>query len=178
MKIRLGGGRGIPLFENRERWGTLVFLTGLAFLTAGMMQAQEQTAKPKADTIFVHGNIYTGVPIASAFAESRRAEAMAVRGDRILAVGKSEEILKFKGPETEVVNLGGHFVMPGFNDAHLHLAEAGFERRNVDLVGVKSLQEFRDRIRARVATAAPGEWILGGGWDQTLWAVKELPTRW
>ncbi len=60
-----------------------------------------------------------------------------------------------------MVNLDGHFVMPGFNDAHLHLAEAGFERQTVNLVGVKSLAEFRDRIRARVATAAPGEWIAG-----------------
>jgi predicted amidohydrolase YtcJ len=101
-----------------------------------------------------------------------------VRGDRIQAVGEDADILKLKGPETEVINLAGHFVMPGFNDAHLHLASAGFERQSVDLVGVKSLSEFRERIRARVATAAPGEWIVGGGWDQTLWPVKELPSRW
>ena len=88
------------------------------------------------------------------------------------AVGRNDEILKLKGPATEVVDLGGHFVMPGFNDAHLHLANAGFQRLTVDLVGVKSLTEFRERIRARVETAAPGEWIIGGGWDQTLWPVQ------
>jgi len=146
--------------------------------TVGIMQAQEQSTKPKADMIFIHGNIFTGVPISAAYPEIQRAQAIAVRGDRILAVGKQEEVLKLKGPSTEVVNLDGHFVMPGFNDAHLHLASAGFERQSVNLVGVKSLAEFRDRIKARVATAAPGEWILGGGWDQTLWPVKEVPTRW
>jgi hypothetical protein len=142
------------------------------------MYAQEQAAKPKADAIFVHGNVYTGTPISAAYSEIKREQAIAVRGDRILAVGSEADILKFKGPETEVVNLGGHFVMPGFNDAHLHLASAGFERQNVNLVGVKSLEEFRQRVRERVATAAPGEWILGAGWDQTLWPVKELPSRW
>jgi predicted amidohydrolase YtcJ len=77
-----------------------------------------------------------------------------------------------------VVDLGGHFVMPGFNDAHLHLAEAGFQKLTVDMTGTKSLTEFRDRLRARVETATPGEWIRGGGWDETKWPVKELPSRW
>src|SRR5207302_9638098 len=66
----------------------------------------------------------------------------------------------------------------GFNDAHLHLARAGFRRLTVDLTGVKSLTEFRDRIHARVQTAEPGEWIVGGGWDETLWPVQQLPSRW
>jgi hypothetical protein len=93
-------------------------------------------------------------------------------------VGRGDEILKLKGPSTEVIDLGGHFVMPGFNDAHMHLANAGFRRLTVDLLGVKSLTEFRDRIRERVQNAGPDEWIVGGGWDQTLWPVKELPSRW
>ncbi len=146
--------------------------------TVAIMQAQEPAAKPKADAIYIHGNVYTGLPISPAYPEIKRAQAIAVRGDRIQAVGEEADILKLKGPETEVINLAGHFVMPGFNDAHLHLASAGFERQSVDLVGVKSLSEFRERIRARVATAAPGEWIVGGGWDETLWPVKELPSRW
>ena len=141
-------------------------------------QAQGPAAKAKADIIFLHGNIYTGIIVPSAFHSVQRAEAMAIRGDRIEAIGSEAEILKLKGPETEVVQLDGHFVMPGFNDAHLHLAEAGFERQSVNLVGTKSLTEFRDRVKARVDAAAPGEWIVGGGWDHTLWPVKELPTRW
>ena len=140
--------------------------------------AQEPAPAPRADIIVLHGNIYTGVTVASSFHETKRADAMAIRGDRIQDIGKESDILKLKGPETRIINLDGHFVMPGFNDAHMHLASAGFQRLTVNLVGAKSLTEFRDRIRARVETAEPGEWITGSGWDQTLWPVKELPSRW
>ncbi len=140
-------------------------------------QAQNQQAQPKADVIFLHGNVYTGVAGTSSSREIKRAEAIAIRGDRIQAVGSNDEVLKLKGPQTQVIELGGHFVMPGFNDAHLHLAEAGSEKLSVNLIGVRSLDEFRERIRARVETAAPGEWIVGGGWDETLWPVKSTPTR-
>jgi predicted amidohydrolase YtcJ len=146
--------------------------------TIAMSQAQEAPAKPKADMIFIHGNIYTGIVATTPFQGIKREHALAIRGDRVEAVGTEADILKLKGPETQVIDLAGHFLMPGFNDAHLHLAAGGFERLTVNLVGVKSLTEFRERIRARVETAAPGEWIVGGGWDQTLWPVKELPTRW
>ncbi len=138
----------------------------------------QEPPTPRADIILVHGNVYTGVAGTSSFHEIKRAEAIAIRGDRIQAVGANGDILKLKGPQTEVIELSGHFVMPGFNDAHLHLARAGFEKLNVNLVGVKSLDEFRSRIRARVETATPGEWIVGGGWDETLWPVKTPPTRW
>ncbi len=144
---------------------------------SALSYAQTQP-KPKADVIFVHGNIYTGVVGASTFHEVQRAEAIAVLGGRIEAVGSENAILKLKGPSTEVVNLEGHFVMPGFNDAHVHLGEAGFQGLTVNLNGVQSLTEFRERIKARLETATPGEWIVGGGWDETRWPVKELPTRW
>jgi len=127
----------------------------------------DQQAKPKAEVIFIHGNIYTGVGGTSSFGIAPRAQAIAVRGDRIQAIGKDEEILALKGVDTKVVDLGGRFVMPGFNDAHLHLAEAGFQKLTVDMTGVKSLTEFRERLQARVANAALREWILGGGWDET-----------
>src|SRR6478672_6885620 len=158
------------------------------FCTISMVVAQDQAAQnppsqdqlppPRADIIVVHGNIYTGITVASSFHETKRADAMAIRDGRIQDIGKESDILKLKGPETRIINLDGHFVMPGFNDAHLHLANAGFQRLTVDLMGAKSLTEFRDRIRARVQNAGPGEWIVGGGWDQTLWPVKELPSRW
>ena len=141
--------------------------------------AKDQVAaKPQAGIIFVHGNVYTGVAEGLSFHEIKRAEAIAILGDRILEVGSNADILQFKGPQTQVIELAGHFVMPGFNDAHMHLASAGFEKLNVNLVGANSLEEFRQRIRARVETAAPGEWITGAGWDENLWAVKALPSRW
>jgi predicted amidohydrolase YtcJ len=135
--------------------------------------------KRKADLIFTHGNIYTGaVDPSASLGAGKRSDALAIVGDRILAVGMREEIVKLKGPETKIVDLGGHFVMPGFNDAHLHLASAGLEKMNVNLVGAKTLDEFRDRLRAKCESAEPGDWVVGDGWDETLWPVKVPPTRW
>ncbi len=123
-----------------------------------------------ADIIFVNGDIYTQ-------ATPPRAQAMAVRDGRIVAVGSNDEVRKLKGDRTQAVDLGGHFVMPGFNDAHLHLEEAGLELQSVDLRGTRSLQEMQHLVSSASKAAAPGEWLVGGGWDQTLWTDQTLPTR-
>ena len=153
----------------------LILVLGAAF----GVSAQNAPQKPKAELIFTHGNIYTGVidPAAS-LGSGKRAEALAIRGDRILAVGTRDEIMKFKGAETKIIDLEGHFVMPGFNDAHLHLSSAGLEKMNVNLVGAKTLDEFRERLRAKCEAAEPGDWVVGEGWDETLWPVQVPPTRW
>jgi hypothetical protein len=159
----------------------VVFCCFAALLVQAQSSATGQAPAvpgPKADVIYIHANVYTGVLATSQFSSISREEAIAVRGDRIQAVGKNAEIEKLKGPQTQVVDLGGHFVMPGFNDAHVHLADAGLQKMSVDLTGVKSLEEFRERVLAKVETAKPGDWILGGGWDETLWPVKTLPNRW
>ena len=122
------------------------------------------------DSIFLNGDIYTQ-------ATPARAQAMAVRDGRILAVGTNDEIRKLKGAHTHAVDLGGHFVMPGFNDAHVHLEHAGLELLSVDLRGTRSLQEMQQRIAASGKTATAGEWLVGGGWDQTLWTDGKLPSR-
>jgi predicted amidohydrolase YtcJ len=157
---------------------SMVLISASIISLSSSMISQTQAAGLKADTIYLHANIYTGVTGASSFHEVRRAQAMAVGGDRILAVGTEADILKLKGPATSVIDLQGRFVMPGFNDAHMHLTDAGFKRLTVDLTGVRSLEEFRERIRQRVETGGPAEWIVGSGWDETLWHEKELPTRW
>lgn len=155
-------------------------MTGM--LCAGATLAQDAApaadVRPKADIIFIHANVYTGVPANSQFSSILREEAIAVRGDRIQAVGKNIDVEKLKGPQTQVIDLGGHFTMPGFNDAHLHLDDAGQTKLSVDLTGVKSLDEFRDRILKKVEQSKAGEWITGSGWDETLWPVKVPPTRW
>ncbi len=106
-----------------------------------------------------------------------RVQALAIRDGRIFAVGSDATILALKGAHSAVVDLGGAFVMPGFNDAHTHMALAGQQRLTVDLVGTRSLGEMQTRIRTYAATAKPGQWILGGGWDHTLWPSGKLPTR-
>ncbi len=152
----------------------LLLLFSVAALTtsssASTNTAPGKSADQPPDLIFVNGDVYTqAVPA--------RAQAMAVRDGRIAAVGANDDIRKLKGSQTQIVDLGGHFVMPGFNDAHLHLEEAGLELQSVDLRGMRSLQEMQRRIAAGAKTAAPGEWLVGGGWDETLWQDPKLPTR-
>ena len=158
-----------------------------SFLSVSLMFGQEEAApasataadaKPKADIIFMHANVYTGVPANTPFSSILREEAIAVRGDRIQAVGKLVDLEKLKGPQTQVLDLGGHFVMPGFNDAHLHLDDAGMTKLSVDLTGVKSLDDLRARVAKKAEESKAGDWILGSGWDETLWPVKVTPTRW
>jgi predicted amidohydrolase YtcJ len=175
-------GSGQALSQKTRKMGHPAVIAALIIssLSAAAQNAPPATtdSKPKADIVFIHANVYTGVPATSQFGSTLREEAIAVRGDRIQAVGKNIDIEKLKGPQTQVVDLGGHFVMPGFNDAHMHLAEAGLQKLSVDLTGAKTLEELRKRVLAKVETAKPGEWILGGGWDETMWPVKALPSRW
>jgi predicted amidohydrolase YtcJ len=159
-------------------FGVHVLVCILGTSVFGQTAAPAADTKPKADIIFVHANVYTGVPANTPFASVERQEAIAVKGDRILAVGKTLDMDKYKGAQTQIVDLGGHFTMPGFNDAHLHLDDAGQTKLSVDLTGVKSLDELRNRVLAKVEQSHAGEWILGSGWDETLWPVKATPTRW
>ena len=103
--------------------------------------------------------------------------ALAVAQGKIVAVGSDADILKLKSPQTKVVDLNGAFAMPGFNDAHTHIASAGHQKLTVDLDGTTSLAEMLQRIQKFAATAAPGSWLEGGGWDHTKWASKTLPTK-
>jgi predicted amidohydrolase YtcJ len=184
---RRRAGCGLHSVAPSELRGGAGWLAAVLCLVTGLCSGQSQTPArgttagapgPRADVIYVHANVYTGVSSNTQFSSVLREEAIAVRGDRIQAVGKNVDIQKLKGPETQVIDLGGHFVMPGFDDAHLHLADAGMQKLNVDLTGVKTLDEFRERVLAKVEKAKPGEWILGGGWDETMWPVKTLPSRW
>jgi predicted amidohydrolase YtcJ len=156
--------------------------SGIILAAAALCSAQSQnpatTPSAKADAIYLHANVYTGVPASAQFSSVLREQAIAVRGDRIQAVGKNADIEKLKGPQTQVIDLGGRFVMPGFNDAHVHLADGALRKLTVDLTGVKTLDELRERVQARVGKAGPAEWIVGGGWDETVWPVKTTPNRW
>ena len=146
----------------------------LLFITA---TSNSQTA----DVIFSHGDIYAGGHFSTAgdaftAADGSRASTIAVAGGKIIAIG-GDEVLSRRGPKTRMVDLGGRFVMPGFNDAHCHLAEGGQAKLEVDLVGAKSVEEMKEHIAARAKTAPAGEWIIGRGWDHTLWKSQQLPTK-
>jgi len=126
---------------------------------------------PGVELVLKNGNIYTVDP------QLERVQALAITQGKIVAAGTNEEIEHWVGPQTKVVDLGGKFVMPGFNDAHTHFGGGGQRLLQVNLEGTRSLAEFQERIRARVREAAPGEWVHGGGWDESLWPENRIPTR-
>jgi hypothetical protein len=132
-----------------------------------------QSAAP--DTIYYHGHILTGVGLGQGKFDF--VSAIAMRDGIITAAGTDSSLLKTKGPKTQLVDLGGAFAMPGLNDAHTHLADAGRLQLAVDLTGCKSLGEMLDRVERAAKTAPAGKWLQGGGWDHTLWPQKVLPTR-
>ena len=147
------------------------FLLGCILATSSAL-AQSATA----DAIYYHGNILTGVGLETPHPE--RVAAIAVAHGDILATGTDQAILaKYKGAQTQMVDLRGAFVMPGFNDAHAHLGDGGQILLSVNLLGVKSLREMQDRIREAAEKAPPGQWLKGGGWDHTLWPGAKLPNR-
>jgi predicted amidohydrolase YtcJ len=125
-------------------------------------------------TYYVHGRIYTNDPA------HPWAEAMAVSNGIITCLGKVDHVLLDCGggqEGMETVQLKGQFVMPGFNDAHVHLGAAAAGQVSVPLTGVPSVEEMQKRLAAAVAQHKEGEWITGGGWDHTLWPEKRLPNR-
>jgi predicted amidohydrolase YtcJ len=140
-----------------------------AAIAAGGVHAQTPAqADGAADMILVNGKVFVADP------GNTVAQALAVRGGHVLAVGTNAEIRARAGARTRVVDLHGTLVTPGFNDAHVHLASGGGSLLNVDLQGVTSIAEVERRVRAAAATAAPGEWIQGRGWDQTRLPASEL----
>ncbi len=167
------------ILKGRTSLGGALLLGVFSMSASGAQNsAPAPDTRPKADAIFIHANVYTGVPANTPFSSILREEAIAVRGDRIEAVGKTADLEKLKGPQTQVIDLGGRFTMAGFNDAHLHLDDAGQTKLSVDLTGVKSLDELRTRVAKKIDESRAGEWITGSGWDETLWPVKITPTRW
>jgi len=127
--------------------------------------------KPSATLIITNAAIYT------VDKQHPRAEAVAVIGDRIVAVGSRAEMDLWRGSETKVIDASGKLVLPGFNDAHLHFIQGGAQLDQVQLTDAASPQEFAKRIAAQAKKTPKGEWILGGRWDETKWPKQELPTK-
>lgn len=105
------------------------------------------------------------------------AEAVALYGAHILAVGTTAEIQRMVGARTRVINAGGRVVLPGFNDSHVHFMRGGFQLSNVDLRNSDSPQEFAERIREFATKTRRGQWITGGDWDHERWPGAPLPTK-
>ncbi len=131
------------------------------------------------DIVFFNAVIYTGVGLAQD--KPQTVEAMAIGGGKVLYLGSNQTVKRHAGPNTLMRDLGGAgksvYVFPGFNDAHTHLGKAGQIKMNVDLAGVQSLGAMLAKVADYAKSAPAGQWLTGGGWDNTQWPLKSLPSR-
>lgn len=97
------------------------------------------------------------------------ATTVVIEGGRVRAVGGQDLVAEWRGARTEVLPLSGRTVLPGFTDSHIHLLEWALQRRRVNLWGLERVADVLERIRAQHQALPPGEWLLGGGWDASLW---------
>jgi predicted amidohydrolase YtcJ len=150
---------------NRVMLATLMLTSSLA----GCAPAASDGAGAPADLVLI-GAMWTGVPGAAS------AEAVAIRGDRIAAVGSEAEIRELVGPDTRVIDVADGMIVPGFIDTHVHFIDGGFRLASVQLRDARTPEEFISRIAAFARTVPAGTWITGGDWDHQNWG-GELPRR-
>ena len=149
-------------------------LPSIAALAASLalvgMKTPTAPSRPIITLVVVNAHVWTGNP--------RRpwADAVAIRSDRIAAVGSSAEVRKLVTPKTRVIDAHGGMVAPGFIDSHVHFLDGGRSLSSVQLRDASTPAEFIARIKAFAQTIPPGTWILGGDWDHQRWG-GELPTR-
>src|SRR5436190_2316950 len=147
-----------------------LFLVVLSLLLLNLVPTQNRIQP--ADVVFKNGTVYT------ANDRAPKAQAIAVKADRIIFVGTDAAVQKYVGAQTRVVDLHGNTVLPGFTDAHQHLSGVGFREMTLNLEGTTSLDDLLAKVKARVDEAKPGEWVTGRGWIETHWQPPVFPTRW
>jgi len=143
----------------------------LISLVASMFAFAQDDSKPAADLIITNANVWT------VDKAQPKAEAVAVLGYRIVAVGSSAAVDAWRGPKTQVIDAGGKLLLPGFNDSHVHFMSGGQQLDNVELNDATSSEEFVRRIAEKARKTPKGEWMTGGDWDETKWNPAQLPTK-
>ena len=137
---------------------------------AGVLCLVSAACAPKADLIISGGMVWTGLSTGAP-----RLGNVAIAGGKILAIDDDAGMARYVGPRTERIRADGGLVMPGFTDGHTHFVDGGFQLASVDLRNAATPAEFIRRIKQYATTLKPGEWILGGDWDHTLWPGQPLP---
>jgi predicted amidohydrolase YtcJ len=154
----------------------MIFLVLMVLAAIAVLRPRANAAQESPRTVlYLHGRIYTNDP------QHPWAAAMAVRDGKIICVGSVAQVMSECGvseAHPETVQLHEQFLMPGFNDAHMHLGSAGEGMLAARLYGAASIEELKKRLAASVAAHRPGEWITGAGWDHTLWPEKQFPNKW
>lgn len=148
---------------------TLLLAAGCAAAALAPVGAQGRRPQRGVSLVLTNGKVFT------ADARGTLAEAVAIDGERIVAVGTSRQIgAAYRGART--IDLRGRLVTPGFNDAHIHFLGGGLSLLRVNLNGARTLAEAKARVAARVKELPAGAWVTGRGWDHTLWG-GEWPTK-
>ena len=144
----------------------------LALLVVATSAALAQSPKPpQADTLVLHGKVYT------LNAKQPWAQAVAVQGGKILAVGSDAEIEKLRGNGTKVIDAAGRLVLPGFTDCHIHFMDGSLSLDRVNLEDAKDPADIQQRLR-EYAKSHPGSgWVLGRGWDYGMFGEEALPHK-
>jgi predicted amidohydrolase YtcJ len=145
----------------------LLFVCAI-FISLFAAQAQ---SRPAADLIIRNAKVWT------VDKAQPSAQAVAVLGERIVAVGSNADVDTWRGPRTQVLDAQGRLLLPGFNDAHCHFVQGGLQLDQVELNDAASTDEFKRRIAERARITPKGEWIEGGNWDETKWSPPVLPTH-
>ena len=153
------------------RAATIAGCAVAAALMCALAARAAEHSRPAADLIVSNASIWTGD------AQHPQAQALAVLDGRIVAVGADQDVMAWRGASTRVVQAAGRRLVPGFNDAHVHLVLGGSTLDSLQLHDVTGAAEFARRIGERAAHTPKGEWVLGGNWDETRWQQPALPTR-
>ncbi|NOR12031.1 MAG: amidohydrolase family protein, partial [Candidatus Aminicenantes bacterium] len=149
----------------------LKFLVLSLFFLAAVQCSSKQPVEA-ADLVLINGNIVT------VDESNPRAEALAVKGDTIVAVGSNKDIKTYiDKKETEIIDLQGKLALPGFNDGHVHFVYGGHASMSISLDGVTSPDEIQRRVQEKIEEKNEGEWISGRGWDQEILPGKKWPTK-
>ena len=125
----------------------------------------------KAELILFNGNLYTLDP------KKPFASAVAVGESRIIMTGDDREIMAVKGKQTEIIDLKGRAVLPGFIDAHTHFIDGGLALYDVQLRDAADKEDFISRIQEKALDLNKGEWILNGDWDHQGFTEPEMPRK-
>jgi len=142
-----------------------------AIIATGMLTLVAESIALSPDILILNASVHT------MDRAQPTAEALAIIGNRITAVGSNAELRALSGPKTRLIDANGHTVLPGFNDAHVHFLTGGFSLSNIDLRETHSPEEMARHL-AEYARALPkGRWIIGGDWDHEKWPGTPLPTR-
>jgi len=136
-----------------------------------LLAVPTQAFAAPAELIIINANVRTMAPA------QPKAEAIAVSGGEIIAVGSTKSIRAMAGEGTKIIDAGGRLVIPGFNDAHVHFAAIGNLFSSIDLRDLKSPKEFTEKFARYTRFLPKGRWILGSGWDNRSWVPNDPPTR-